>query len=171
MSIQSFTSAPLDFRLRGRWVAATVDEVKAALAGSPFAGEDLDETLRPAIEALLETTAHFDRSWGRLMDVLDRTGVPGHFLDPLVSTAQAILDNGDELLSLLRENTRGYRDELERTADTLGRIGRERAALAKAQASPGPDYARIDRGLKEAERGEGEDSGTVMARFLTTGEL
>jgi len=170
--IPSFAAVPLDFRLRGRWVAATVEEVNDILAATNRADENLDKTLRPAVEALLETTAHFDASWRRLMEILDSTGVPGHFLDPHIRTAaRAALDRSNELLSLLRDNTHGYRDEFERTADTLGRIVRELVAVEKALVPSEPDYTGIDRGLTEAEHGEGEASGTVLERFLSTGEL
>lgn len=171
MSILNFPSVPLDFRLRGRWVAATVEEVKSTLAARKLPGENLDETLRPAVEALLDNTAHLEANWRHLMETLDSTGVPGHFLDPLARTARAILDHGNELLSLLRGNTCGYREELDRAADTFGRISTELAAVEKALVHLEPDYESIDCGLREAEHGEGEDSGTVLARFQNTGEL
>jgi hypothetical protein len=171
MSSVSITSAPLDFRLQDRWLAATVEEVKDILAARDGTSANLDETIDPAVTALVETTTHFALSWSRLLETLDSTGVSGHVLAPLVRTARSVLDKGSELLSLLRENTSGVQEQLEQSGDTLGRIGRELAAVEKALAPAEPDDESIARGLAEAERGEGEDVGTVLARFQSNGEM
>jgi hypothetical protein len=119
----------------------------------------------------VETTTHLDRSWGCLLEALDSPGIPGHILVPLAGTARRLLEQGNELLLLLRENTSGYREEFEGPAETLGRIARELAAIEKVLVPAGPDYEGMDRGLAEAERGEGEASGTVLARFQSSWEL
>ena len=75
------------------------------------------------------------------------------------------------MLLLLRQNTNDYQEEFEQTIGALGRIGRELAAIKKAMVSIEPDHAGIERGLAEAERGEGEDVETVLARFQNRGEL
>jgi hypothetical protein len=135
------------------------------LPGEKSPPENLNEILGPVVQALVETTTHLDRSWCSLLEALDSPGVPGHILAPLACTARRLLEQGNELLLLLRENTSGYREELEGPAETLGRIGRELAAIEKVFVPAGPDYEGMDRGLAEAEHGEGEASWTVLARF------
>jgi hypothetical protein len=170
-SFLSLRSAPLDYRIRARQVEAAAGEV-AKVVATTAASPNHNEDLAPGVEALTTQVLDFDGRWTALVQTLEQSGLPGLVLDPLLDDARGFVESSRWFADLLRQHTDAYTEPLARVSATLDRIAPQIQALRSASGeAPQTDAARLERGLQEMERGEGVDSGDLLQKYQSTGEL
>lgn len=161
----SLSASSLDFRLRGEWLSATLKTAQDAVARG--AADALD----PCVDGFLENTASFARLYDSFLDRLRSTGLPTDRVADTVAALRFPLDTGRRLLEELTKHASHRRADLENAHRSLDRIERGLVAFAPVLEPMKPDLDLIRRGLEEAARGEGEDSGDLLRRYLQSGRL
>jgi hypothetical protein len=170
-SFSSIRSAPLDYRIRARQVEAAAGEV-AKVVATTAASTNHNEDLAPGVEALTTQVSDFDARWTALLQTLEQSGLPGLVVDPLLEDAREFVESSRWFAALLRQHTDAYTEPLAKVTAILDRIAPQIQALRSAtgQTPPG-DADRLERGLREMERGEGVDSGKLLQKYQGAGEL
>jgi hypothetical protein len=161
----SLAAITLGFQLRGEWLTATRKTAQAALASGAV------DTLDPCIDGFIENAVSLERQWTHFLDRLQGTGLSTERVAEIIAALRSPLETARQLLSELLQHAPHRRADLESPQRMLQRVERGLAAFAPILQPMQPDLERVQRGLDEAARGEGEDAGDLLRRYLQTGRL
>jgi hypothetical protein len=161
----SLAATTLSFQLRGEWLSATRKTAQAALASG-----DADN-LDPCVDGFLENAASLGRAWDSFRDLLRGIGLPTDSVRETIDALRPPLETARQLLEELHQNSPHRRADLERARLILQRVENNLAAFAPILQPMPPDLERIQRGLDEAARDEGDDTADLLRRYLQTGRL
>ena len=157
--------APVEFRLRARWVMDTVEEANGALDAEKTAADDRARALEVVTAAIMELIGPFEERWREFLDVLESTGMPGPLVRVVLGHSRTIISGGEELVGILsRHGSGGSLGELEALGRRLSDIKRAATAVESATRFPEFDPERIRQRLEEINPDDCEDIEDVIAR-------
>lgn len=162
MSIAPIT---LGFNLRSEWLSATRKTTQLAIS-SGSSGD-----LEACVVAFVENVVSLGNAWDSFLDLLQGTGLSLESVNEAVEALRPPLKISRDLLAELQGRAINHREQLEKPRVTLERMEKGLASLGLVLQPMPVHLERIQRGLDEAARSEGVDSGEFLRRYLQGGSL